>query len=493
MFYETPYKPSINAFYSHETRDQFNLAGGIRDDQTTHFPALSHIQIEDNRIQSMGLSGIGVVAFFDRETIGLAIRVDKLDIYRNQIRQCARQTPQNIPLKMLSEVGFGGIALADCERVVIRENLIEDNGHSWRQPVCGIFIGYGEKIDVSANRILNNGRPTPRNSDAAVGALQSGVRGGIVVRMALESAFVEMKDLFLGEESGLEALIFDGQPAVKIHGNTVFQPLGQALFIMALGPVSVLGNQFTTQETMANKLLARFVNPKAEVQWNIEDIASALAATVFILNFGGAKDILMHFLASQLFSSEVVGKEQTQNALNYQPGKNGRNIAELAQLWPSGQVMFSNNQTMLDFRRPEANLAVCSQVIVSADDVSFDNNQSECATLMRRSKVQTDSLSKVFALADLLMVNTALAGASVRSNNNRFQEGLSQFEQLFKKYNIPWSLVSWGLMNTAMGNQSTHCLLVNASNKDRLVNALNLVWHVENRACPSGNLRDLSK
>jgi hypothetical protein len=56
-----------------------------------------------------------------------------------------------------SGAGFGGIVLMGCESVLIQENRIEDNGSDQPKAVCGILIFYGEKIDISGNRILNNG------------------------------------------------------------------------------------------------------------------------------------------------------------------------------------------------------------------------------------------------------------------------------------------------------------------------------------------------
>ena len=116
---------------------------------------------------------------------------------------------------------------------------------------------------------------------------------------------------------------------------------------------------------------------------------------------------------------------------------------------PSGRVMFSGNQTTLDMRYPSINLCLSSQFIASLDDIAFNNNQSECTSLlMVNDKVTT---------FDIVLLNTALIAVSVRSNNNRFTDGLTMYTR--------YSLLSYGFMNTAMGNQATHCILVMGNKK----------------------------
>ncbi|MBK6878783.1 MAG: hypothetical protein IPG99_20690 [Ignavibacteria bacterium] len=112
------------------------------------------------------------------------------------------------------------------------------------------------------------------------------------------------------------------------------------------------------------------------------------------------------------------------------------------QYLPNGKVMFSSNQTTLDMRSPLKNLCLSSQFIASLDDVAFNTNQSECAGLLAAEK-------KAITF-DFVLVNTVLFGVTVRSNDNRFSDGVTL--TLF-------SLASFGFMNTATGNQSTHCLI----------------------------------
>lgn len=364
---------------------------------------LYEIAIEQNAIRQMGLSGIGVAAFFNTEKIGLMVSVEDLTIYRNVITHCAQQIPPELPASMLNEVGFGGIALASCENAVIQENRIENNGVSHIEPVCGIAILMGEKADISNNRVLNNG-PRTLTKDNTV---RPGLRGGIFIGLSFKQVAQKLVE-------GQELLFPDGIAAAKIHDNTVTQPLGQALFIIAFGPVSVVGNVLTSQGA---DLRANFF--------------SFLAGSVFILNLGVSHDLLAYLL---LTSFSKIATANT-GAFNQTVSSNqtGELIRRLLYL-PSGTVLFADNQVALDLRSQEINFVFSSQLIATLDDIAYNSNQSECSSFF-----------------DVVLTDVGLFGVTIRSNDNRFQEGVT-----FAFY----SLFSYGLMNTATGNQATHCLHV---------------------------------
>jgi parallel beta-helix repeat protein len=354
---------------------------------------LYEIVIAKNTIRDMGLSGVGVAAFFDLNTIDSIVSVEDLTIYRNQITHCAHQLPPEIPKNMLSMCGFGGIALASCENTVIQENRIENNGLDRSQPICGIFILNSEQVDISNNRILNNGSRSNVDSN-----LQPGWRGGIVIGMS----FKQLTSQFSGDTKWLSP---DGIPAAKIHDNTVTQPVGQSLFLIAYGPVSIVGNSLTSQGTDFK------VNPFA-----------LLAGSVFILNLGFSRD-----LVGYLF---LKFRQTPQNKMISVPPTNDLRLLYL----PSGTVLFANNQVSLDLRSPEKSIAFSSQLIASLDDIAYTSNQAECNSR-----------------EDFIVTNVALFGITIRSNDNRFQEGITI---------ALYSLFSYGYMNIAASNQSTHCLIV---------------------------------
>ena len=82
------------------------------------------------------------------------------------------------------------------------------------------------------NLIAENGPRTPR----VEADLERGIRGGIV----LMAAAFGIEDLFTPQTFGLDT----GQHAARIHDNVVQQPAGQALRLLAIGPVSVCNNRF---------------------------------------------------------------------------------------------------------------------------------------------------------------------------------------------------------------------------------------------------------
>lgn len=364
---------------------------------------LYEIAIEDNFIAGMGLSGIGVAAFLHSEEIGLMISVNEITIRENHITRCANQVPDEKPESMLRESGFGGVVLAACENVVITHNKIQDNGRYENQAVCGVLIVYGEDVDISNNRIINNGPLGEANGQA----LDRGLRGGIVVLLSFKQLFYQ----FIQNKGFVRP---DGIPAAKVHDNIVVQPMGQALFLMAFGPVSVVGNQFTTQGADYK------INP-----------FSVIAGAVLIINLGVSQDLMgALFLNSYRYVA-------TGNQMLFAQGKAMTQIpaasAALRLLYlPGGNVMFSGNQTTLDLQDEVIDLAFSAQTIVSLDDVAYNSNQSE-----------------VRSLFDILVTDVALIGATVRANDNRFQEGFTITLN---------SLISAGFMNMAATNQATHCI-----------------------------------
>jgi hypothetical protein len=259
---------------------------------------------------------------------------------------------------------------------------------------------------ISGNAIINNGIPIV-NSDTVV---KPGARAGIMVKMAFK--IPQLKRVNLASIPS-----FDAVPAVTVYDNIVEQPLGHALYMSAFGPVSVVSNQFISMGTDRTNTL------------------SLLASTVLILDLGVSKDLPIlgnGFLGMANKSADELRKQAASAAFQ-------RQLQDLRFL-PGGKVLFNSNQCTLDMRAATSNLAISSLAIVSLDDVSFNANQSECVGF-----ISTEGNVSV----DIVLVNTWLMGASLRSNDNRFTD------VFFTLY----SLFSYGMLNTTTGNQSTHCLL----------------------------------
>lgn len=380
---------------------------------------LYDITVERNIIRNMGLAGIGVF------TINETLNIEDLTICLNDLERCLMQIPEDITDEMV----YGAITLASCENVIIRENRIVNNGVSYFQPVCGIYISYGEKIDISENRVLNNGPfvPNPNNEEP-----KKGIRGGIVIKMCAAFRYAHLwgKD----EESYFSGEF--GIPALKVHNNIVTQPLAWALAVVAIGPVSVVSNQFITQD----------INLKANP-------LSIFGAAVFILDLGVSQNIIAQWFTPKDYSANDEHNPTTGAYVS------GTNLIASPQylillntifgyLFSGGNVMFCNNQTTLELKGKElastgsefkldVDWAFSSQFIFSLDDVSFIGNQSDCNFLI-----------------DLLLTNTAIFGVSVRTSDNRFKEGLFfAFLSLFSK----------AMVNTVTNNQATHCIYASCS------------------------------
>ncbi len=388
------------------------------------FAFIYDVTIDRNMISNMGLAGIGVVEFFDLDNTRTMVTVEDLTITRNCIAHCVQQLPAEITTPMLAQIGFGGIALADCENAMIRENRIENNGVSHIEPVCGIFILSGDKIEVSDNHILNNGPKVP-NPNAEI---RPGHRGGIVVLWATRSRLTKnVRDRIRPD--------LDGVPAVKVHDNVVVQPLGHALLLFAIGPVSVVNNQLTSQGV-------DFRNNRFAL----------LAGTVLIFDLGLATELIGKGRVYSARSYTYTSAATYQPSGIYSSDSNNFNLTNVTgrygQFTAGGHVMFNDNQVTLDLQEEEIHFSISSILLLSLDDVSFCGNQSAC-----------------YFLADIVLTNAYILAPTVRTGDNRLQEDF-----IFSFF----SLLSIGIMNACTSNQGTHCIVA-LGNAAYLVNAGNRV------------------
>jgi hypothetical protein len=397
--------------------------GGTR---TVSAGDLYEILIERNRIFNMGLNGIGVVGFFDiRSAAGTPqlITVNGLHILGNEISRCLSRPLADISAKLQTFMGYGSISLASVLDLIVRDNFIEDNGPDYRQPVCGIFLLHGEGVDISRNLIQNNGARTEEPATSA----KAGPRGGIFIASCLAPS-----DRLPQKISRQGMTLSNGVPALKVHENVVSAPLGRALTVLALGPVSVVGNQFTSRE--------------------IEE-SQVKIATVLIVNIGHAIDD-----SSKLKSFQALNKGQQDTAnpavtnttgiVNAAPPAAVTTAAAVSipRQLINGSVLFTNNQCMLQSVEVRGVLLAAtgrvgsfdfgaSVAIVTLDDIGFHDNQCEC----------------LHAQARLLTDVSLLGLMSVRASDNRFKEILRR---------VAFSAITLGRLNTTTDNQATHCLLI---------------------------------
>ena len=360
--------------------------------------------IERNRILDMGICGIGVIYFFDLSAVDAFITVRNVAILGNEIRSNMRRPVAEPPAELVNSVGFGAIALADVENLLMHDNRIESNGPTHLEAICGVFVLHGEGVDISRNHILDNGHKITPSAQGA----KRGRRGGIVIAYALAPTRLVP---ILGLEEG--APVQNGIPAARIHDNIVAQPLGPALLMNALGPVSVVGNQLTSQG----------VTPGFT--------ASFIAATVSILNLGLSNEFYLQYFAFLLLGAP--SREDPAAA-----ARQGLDDFRLGHALANGNVLFANNQVVMDVFETGFSIALSSVFIFTADDLAFLGNQCDANLI-----------------DDIILSQVMLAGMSVRVSDNRLKESYFQ--------GVPNALLSgltFGVfMNTTTTNQSTRCLL----------------------------------
>jgi hypothetical protein len=410
---------------------------------------LKDILIEGNRIEDMGLCGIGVAGFFALTDLHDIIIVRGLTILRNNIQDCLNREVAPFT-KTTSDFGaYGGISVADVEDLTIYDNNIVENGWSLDgAPVCGIFVLQGAGIDICRNKIINNGSAFA--TKRGLKHIPLGRRGGIIIAQALELVLPVESNTGDSEYRAFEsyntALLYAVAPkirmAARVHDNIVCAPVGQALSITALGPVSVEGNQFMSQGVVHSLTSAE-----------------SLAATVFILDLGVTLEIssLLDFKTMSSSGYDLSG------ALD----ESSTSLTSLLRGLASGNVLFAGNQVTLDLSNSRdggisgdfakeasgadslivtekfiieyiSKMVISSILIASLDDIGFSDNQ--CDAILPTN----DNGSMEFMLSHVL-----LGAWSVRMADNRVKEGIP---------NAFASAITFGMMNATTNNQATHCI-----------------------------------
>lgn len=409
------------------------------------------VSIDQNKISNMGSSGIGIpeIALDQltkllkmtssnksqgllRVTYYLGILTGSfggylidLEIYRNQIFNCLQndQSPNKRKTAPFPR-GAGGISLGLCEGLSIRENRIEDNGRVHLEPVCGIFIGFGDQVDISHNKVINNGPLDPNRSDWLSG-IEPGARGGIVLNLV---SSLSILNYFLQQED----VIANAGPAARIHDNVVNQPVGQALRMLAYGPVSVLDNYFNSELTGRDKV-------------------ELVAGTVLISNIGESRLAARGYIATNIKSQKLyvagesaglpIGSSDLDAKSNISIGKDAKRLSQA-----NGNTLFANNQ----IRNGPSNLSTFSQVInAPKGDIGYSDNQSE-----DNSRIQIPAGANKLLAKN---ANTLLWGGTVRANSSRFEEPqilISSADPLFASL-----IVQSKYMNTTTVNQADHCIV----------------------------------
>ncbi|WP_017296927.1 DUF6519 domain-containing protein [Nodosilinea nodulosa] len=377
------------------------------------------LSIRQNTISNMGLSGIGLptvelpdlasnnrgrdrlLGFYAQILRVFGNPILGLDITENHISQCFQNPLTQALRDLIGQRGLGGISLGLCADVAIHRNRIEKNGVVYTKPTCGVWISYGEEVAITDNAIADNA-PLADNAD-----LQPGQRAGI----ALIASSLSILNFLLGEKRDRAALVTH-RPAARIQDNSVDQPAGRALTLLAFGPATLLNNQFNSELAGLTPL-------------------ERAVGTLLVLNLGG-----LNQAGSFIGSGAATNAAGLSSLSNRQPSFQRDSIFRL----PNGHTLFNSNQT----RQGLDHQSLIAQMLWTADDLGFDGNQAE-------------ALPPGLPLSDTIsaLINTALLGATLRASDNRLKEPLRS-----SKTSLQFSLLTLTtLMNTTTMNQGSHCIV----------------------------------
>ncbi|MGB3135840.1 MAG: carboxypeptidase-like regulatory domain-containing protein, partial [Nodosilinea sp.] len=386
------------------------------------FAFIYEVSIRHNTISNMGLSGIGLPAVEVPDDLASGQRdrllrayaqvlrvfgnpILGLNITENHILHCFQNPLTQALRDLVGQRGLGGISLGLCADVAIHRNRIEKNGVVHTKPSCGVWISYGEEVGITHNALADN---APLSVSASV-AMQPGLRGGI----ALIASSLSILNFLPGENRDQDGLV-TRRPAARIQNNSVDQPAGRALTLLAFGPVTLLDNQFNSELAGLNSL-------------------ERAVGTLLVLNLGGLNQ------AGSFISRGTTDASGNLSSLNNrQPGFQRDSAFRL----PNGLTLFNSNQT----RQGLNHQSLISQLIWTADDLGFDGNQAE-------------ALNPGLPIGDNIsaLINTTLLAATLRASDSRLKEPLSSPQTAFQ-----YSLLTVStLMNTTTTNQGSHCIVAN--------------------------------
>jgi hypothetical protein len=333
-------------------------------------------------------------------------------------------------------MGYGGIALAVVDALVIRDNFILDNCVNCIDPICGIFALAVIGADISRNEITEH---LPQDYAAvAPAAVKHGPRGGIWIFIALGQMdlFSSSKYDRFSEVSFLRNS--SGAHAARLHQNVVSVPLGRSLTMTIFGDASILGNRFTSYGIVPidiTKLILALLTSKSALRMSaILQLFSLIAANVLIFDLGS-------FVAFREFR-RIQASLGKLNAIN--PIEGASRLVNM--VTAAGMIHFSDNQCKLNPRNRDVTIAFSSILIVGLADEGFHDNQSSCN--IPRS---------------LLITNAALFAGTIRATGNWLKETFMH---------VGFSAFTFGLLNATTDNESVHCLRASGS---QFLNRHNLI------------------
>lgn len=370
--------------------------GGVLDD----------VLVRDNLVEDQGGSGIAVPAFWPLPTDGppeTLLGISRLRIEDNRIQQCLLETPLEVPQSDGLVVAAGGVCLADVDGLRVVGNVIRDCAPN--RAACGVFAVQASEAVIEGNVIEGMG---------AEGGTSIGAKGGIVLRGALPAAFPP-EDL----------------PAtVRVVGNRVQQPAGQALQIVVIGGALIV---------TANELGSRGDDTPgpstsiASLQVQAGRVNDRSGLVVDLCNGGMAYDYV--------------------TTLDISGG-----APPPYEVFDDGRILFTDNHVTLSWEsRVARGPFLASVVLQSLDETAAVGNQL-VAKLDGPALSNPDdwpglTLDPAFAMGNRLLTQLYAIGLTVKVDGNRITEGLTD---------ALVSAVGIGVQEYSVFarlNHSTHCVV----------------------------------
>lgn len=295
------------------------------------------VTIEDNRIQSMGESGIGFPRLDSEQALDILLEllrqkklsgpmrvvlllamllfgaftgmVVQLVIRNNVISGCLRNLFNTNSTRLDHHFrGVGGISLAFCEDVKIYDNRIFDNGRHHRGPVQGVFVLSTSHAQISRNHIVDNGPETPSPT-------QNPLVGGILIFFAADLA-TQVGSYTSKAMSNIAGVVMQRRMAplqvLRLHENVIQQPLGRGFTCLSAGAMSIADNQvITRQSTAANFDQTLLVNIVSKIPTQTSELVlrslANCAGAFYINNLGRIGNCKMTGNQLSLVSPNVAG------------------------------------------------------------------------------------------------------------------------------------------------------------------------------------------
>jgi hypothetical protein len=416
---------------------------------------LEDVELRGNSIERMGTNGISSLTVLGLPTSQPLPAVRRLTVDGNVIRQNVQQplagmafdtsllpfsthpnTRMDLPLHYLPR---GGLVLAIVEGGAdIRGNQILGNTPpagldlgGVHVPVCGIFVLIGDSLAIADNRVADNGEKLTATTGLPAG-IERGVRAGIAVMLAGTATGIDTVPPELRTRSDLHQLLAPGSSleasgrALSVTRNSVQQPEGRALQVVATGPLAIESNYLSSQG-----------NHKG--QGSTE--RGMIGDVVFVLDLGKPWEMQPNW-----DGNIVLGNEPPGFASPYfnQQGSPRQFLGF------SGALSFVNNQVTYDWDAPGAAspsspLSFFATAVVSLDHVAVSGNQF--AMRVEPASWSHGSGSGV-PVSEPFLSDVFVCGATVEAVHNRVSERVG---------NAYLSLTCVAdLMSTMAYNQTTH-------------------------------------